>query len=188
MKNYKKGEIAKIILLSTAVVGLTLLFIAAPGTAHIFQLFKAKNPNDRRRIVQAVKRLEAKKFVRIVRTKEGKALVITPKGKRELSRYKIHELKIKKQTKWDGFWRVLVFDVSEEDRGARDALRRKITELGFYSLQKSTFIYPYECRGEIEFIGDYFGIRKSVRYFVAHDIDVDKEAFAFFKIKRKKPS
>jgi len=186
MERYERGEMAKTILMALVGVGMICLFIAAPGTAHIFKLFKPKNSKDRARVRQAVKRLEVKKFVRVAHTTEGEVLIITSKGKKEASFLSIDDIVIKKTRHWDGFWRVLVFDIPEEKRTARNALRRKLHRIGFYPLQKSTFIYPYECRDEVDFIGEYFSVRQFIRYIVAKDADVDINALKFFKLSTKK--
>ncbi|HKZ35071.1 MAG TPA: PaaX family transcriptional regulator C-terminal domain-containing protein [Patescibacteria group bacterium] len=48
------------------------------------------------------------------------------------------------QAKWDGFWRLSLFDVPESKRRARDMLRRYLVSLGFGRLQHSTYISPYD--------------------------------------------
>src|SRR3989344_3511846 len=48
------------------------------------------------------------------------------------------------QTKWDGFWRLSLFDVPESKRRQRDMLRRYLISLGFGRLQHSTYISPYD--------------------------------------------
>ena len=45
---------------------------------------------------------------------------------------------------------------------ARDALRCKIKELGFYQIQKSAWVYPYECEDELLFIAGMFQVQKYV--------------------------
>src|SRR3990167_2211250 len=65
--------------------------------------------------------------------------------------------------KWDKKWRVVIFDIPEKSRMARDALRRKLKELEFRELQKSVFVHPYECKKEIDFIIEFFNLRHYVR-------------------------
>ena len=48
------------------------------------------------------------------------------------------------QDKWDGFWRVIMFDIPERKRSSRDSLRKEILKQGFGRLQDSTYISPYE--------------------------------------------
>lgn len=45
--------------------------------------------------------------------------------------------------KWDGKWRIVLFDIAELNRKARDMLRRKLRELGFGMFQQSVYISPH---------------------------------------------
>ena len=67
---------------------------------------------------------------------------LTGAGKKELFRlYPVLEID---QEKWDGFWRVIIFDIPESKRSSRDSLRKEILKQGFGRLQNSTYISPYE--------------------------------------------
>lgn len=46
--------------------------------------------------------------------------------------------------KWDRKWRLVVFDISEEEKRLRERLRYKLKELNFGMLQKSIYISPYD--------------------------------------------
>lgn len=46
---------------------------------------------------------------------------------------------------WDGKWRVVVWDIPEKRRAARDLLRYKLKWLGFKQLQKSVWITKKNC-------------------------------------------
>lgn len=48
------------------------------------------------------------------------------------------------QQKWDGFWRIVIFDVPESKRYQRDQLRQYLDDLGFGQLQRSVYITPYD--------------------------------------------
>ena len=67
-----------------------------------------------------------------------------------------------------------MFDIPENNRSARRALRIKLDQLGFAKYQKSVFIYPYSCRDEINFILNYFNVKNFVNYIVARKIDNEK--------------
>jgi len=67
---------------------------------------------------------------------------ITGAGRRKLiSLYPVLE---KSGEKWDGFWRIVVFDIPEKRRRSRDILRRQLKMLGFGRLQNSTYISPHD--------------------------------------------
>ena len=63
------------------------------------------------------------------------------------------------------------FDIPEKFKIARNALREKLNDLGFLKYQKSVFIYPYECKDEIDFIIEFFEVKPFVRYIIAEKID-----------------
>lgn len=44
--------------------------------------------------------------------------------------------------KWDGKWRLVVFDIPEDSHQKRDQLRSLLKLHGFYKLQASTYIHP----------------------------------------------
>ena len=39
-------------------------------------------------------------------------------------------------------------------------------------MQKSVFVYPYDCQDEVYFIAELFDIKPYVRFIVAKDIDI----------------
>ncbi len=107
---------------------------------------------------------------------------ITEKGKQRVLKYKFNEMIIGRPKKWDGYWRIIAFDIPEKYKRGRDALTRKLKEMELYPLQKSVFICPFECRDEIDFIGEIFNIRKFIHYFVAKEIDDEKYLKQFYNL------
>jgi len=54
---------------------------------------------------------------------------------------------------WDGFWRIVIFDIAEAERKVRDVLRRQLLKRGFGLLQNSTYISCYDYSKEwLEFL------------------------------------
>ena len=58
------------------------------------------------------------------------------------------KLKMAKRKKWDGKWRVIIFDIPEKLRGKRDLLRKELNNFGFMQLQRSVWAYPYKLPQE----------------------------------------
>ena len=73
--------------------------------------------------------------------------------------------------KLDGKWRIVMFDIPEKYRGARNALRNILRQLGFFEYQKSVFAHPFECQNEVDFVIEFFKLRPWVRLAVADNID-----------------
>ena len=46
--------------------------------------------------------------------------------------------------KWDGIWRMVIFDIPETEKMKREELRGKLKDLGFACWQKSVYISPFD--------------------------------------------
>lgn len=108
-------------------------------------------------------------------------VVLTEKGKKKIVTLNADNLAIKIPSAWDYKWRVVAFDIPESKRPARNALREKLRNLGFYAWQKSVFVYPYDCLNEIEFLVELFQIRPYVRFFEATKVMNESELLLHFQ-------
>lgn len=116
---------------------------------------------QRERFLQDVKRLQSRKLVEFIELPDGKVrITLTKLGKNKILLYDLDHMKLNARA-WDGKWRLVTFDVPDDQKQAREALRVKIRQLGFYPLQKSVFITPYECEDEIDFICSVFEIDRN---------------------------
>ncbi len=173
--NYSRGELAKEILKGLAIGGLIVASFALPGLPQIFKLFGVNNSRDRYRIKRVVKNLKEKKLINLYEKDDEQIMEITERGRQRILKYKFDEMKIARPLKWDGYWRIVAFDIPEKHKRGRDALTRKLKEIELYPLQKSIFIYPFNCKDEIYFIGEVFKVRKFIHYFLIKEVDEDDE-------------
>ena len=115
--------------------------------------------------------------------KNGEDVVeITKNGKQKLLKYKFEEMKILRPKKWDGRWRVIIFDIPEKFKKARNALTKKIKDMEIYPLQKSVFVCPFNCKDEIDFVGEFFNIRRFICYIEADVIENDERIKRFYNL------
>jgi len=172
MKNkYNKGEIAMVVLKTVAVGGIAVSVLALPGLAQVLSMFAPKNKYDRNRINRSYYNLKKQNYIRVYK-KDGKDVVeITKEGRKKILQYDFENLKLKKQKKWDGLWRVVMFDIPEDNKNARRALSNKLKSIGFYKFQKSVFIYPYKCGDEIQFVANYFKVKRYVKCMLVNEIE-----------------
>lgn len=136
---------------------------------------------DKARLRQKLKLLYRQKMVRIYQTGDKYVVQITKKGQRRLITYKLDELQIPKPEKWDGKWRIVVYDIPTEKNLARDALRATLKKLEFFELQKSVYLYPYPCSDAIDFIREIYGVGEHVTLLTVgylEDEEVYKEYFS----------
>lgn len=98
--------------------------------------------------------------------KEEKVIIIklTKTGQRELDLIKIFEEK-----PWDNKWRIVIFDVPEEQRNLRNALRYRLKEWQFQQLQKSVWVSKKDIIKELKVFLREMGIENWVKVFVASE-------------------
>lgn len=112
---------------------------------------------------------------------------LTDAGSRELEKYTT-ESQILKPQKWDGKWRLVIFDIKETNKGKRDRIRRNLVRFGFEKLQDSIWVYPYECEDLITLLKADCQIGKEVLYLVSEKIQDDgwiRRKFKLSIIQRK---
>jgi CRISPR-associated endonuclease Cas2 len=148
--------------------GIVVLSILSPQLPHKLLQSYLK---EKRRLKERLKQLEEKGWIKITEEGDNIKLELIEEGKRKAYSYDFDNLKIKIPKTWDGLWRMVIFDIPEEKKIARDSLRNKLKHLGFYQLQKSAFILPYDCKKEIEIIKNTYEIWPYVTYLVAKEID-----------------
>lgn len=106
----------------------------------------------------ALERLKRQKYIEY-RTDDAKnVLNLTEAGEKRLWQYDIENLSLDRSGRWDQTWRIVMFDIPEDLKRARDALSRKLKELGFAKLQKSVFVHYAPCHEEIKFVAEFFGV------------------------------
>ncbi len=132
------------------------------------------------RINYTTRRLRERGWIKLIRTKGIAYYSLTAKGKAELLRYEMKNIKIKQQKRWDNKWRIISFDVPERQRYSRDNIRTFFKNLGLVQLQMSVWIYPFPCEDIIELAKTNYHIRRGVIYFVCNRFNGDdKLAFNF---------
>lgn len=109
-------------------------------------------------------------------------IILTANGRKKSLEYNLDKMEIKKPLKWDGLWRMVIFDIPENKKLARNALSFKLRKLGFYPLQKSVYVHPFDCKNEIDFINGIFEVGEHVRFIIAKDIDIALRLQKYFKL------
>lgn len=83
------------------------------------------------------------------------------------------------QKPWDKKWRIAIFDIREEYKNRRDALRGKLREIGFAMLQESVFITPHDIVQDFNEFVENFGLSDAVYILEVSQIVVgDKKELA----------
>lgn len=116
-------------------------------------------------LAQALKRLRENGFVELIDDKQL-SFRLTDSGRDRALWLKMNEI----DEKWDGKWRIVIWDVPEKRRAARDLLRYKLKQLGFQKFQKSVWGSKKNCTKELRNFIKKVGIEDWVMVFETNDI------------------
>lgn len=134
------------------------------------------------RLKEALKRLHKQKIVDVVETNDGHIVRITKNGLTRALQYKLDEVQVKRRKTWDKKWRIVIFDIEEEKKKLRDEFRKRLKQLGFYSLQESVYVYAFPCFDEVEFLRQIYQVPVNVTYIVAEKIESQENLEKFFQV------
>lgn len=100
-------------------------------------------------------------------------MVLSTNGKKKVKilTYNLENVSVKIPQHWDKLWRLIIFDIPKHMKKEREVFRTKLRHLGFYLLQKSVYIFPYNCSDEIDFLIEFLNVRPYVRQLVVKEID-----------------
>ncbi len=133
-------------------------------------------------INKQVESMIARGLLKKVRRNGVATVELTEKGKLKLKKYKLQSENKTKKKVWDKKWRILIFDVWEKRRATRNLLRFELKDYGFIQLQRSVWIYPYDCEEFIELLKTELKFGKNVRYLLVEKVDNDDLLRRHFKV------
>ncbi|MEK7603845.1 MAG: hypothetical protein AAB461_01865 [Patescibacteria group bacterium] len=138
---------------------------------------------DRESLSAAIAALYKSKLISEKENKDGTTtFILSKEGKKVALTYNLEKMTIPRHM-WDKKWRIVIFDIPEKLRMVREALRYQLVRLGFKELQHSVFILPFECRNEIEYIVEFYNVRRFVRYIEAQHVDNELDLKNKFNIR-----
>lgn len=127
---------------------------------------------NRRALYKAVRALYQAKLVDFKENRDDSVtIVLTDNGKTKALTYNVETMSVPNMKRWDKKWRMVIFDIPEKFKKARDALARSLKNMGFLQFQKSVFVHPFDCENEVDFVIEFFNLRPYVRFIIAENID-----------------
>ena len=171
-----------IILGMTAVCGVLLVGAVAPNIFSAFSRFaRHRRYFDKSNFKQRVRYFRRRGYLEVAEDDDGgMELKLTDLGKQQVVKRALGDLRIAPQGRWDGIWRVVLFDIPERNRWARTGMRESLKRMGFYRFQKSAFVFPYPCRDDIEFLKKLYGVGSAIRFIETGSMDTDDDVRTFF--------
>ena len=147
--------------------------LVAPNAVQMLKLFgfSKTGKRDKEVIRRAQKRLLEKGL--LTRNKDG-YIKLSEEGEKELRKIERNEFKINKPKKWDGKWRLLIFDIPEKMKRVREKVRNTLSSIGFVWLQDSVWVYPYDCEDLVVLLKTDFQVGKSLLYLIVEEMENDR--------------
>ena len=140
---------------------------------------------NEKRFRDIVTELKKSKFIEKKKNYDGSILIsLTDKGKLRALNIRFRRLENKKE-RWDGKWRMVAFDIPNDLKKGRNALRYRLKSGGFYEFQESLFLYPYKCKKEVDDFIKLFKLEKYVRFGLLDFIDNQNRLKIHFKLNRR---
>lgn len=183
-KLYRLGPIQqKVILLLLGGLGLSLTRTSKQYFRVIKSVAKEWERVNKRSLEKAIITLYKSRLITERENPDGSlTMVLTDAGKEKAVTFNIDHMEIKKPKVWDRKWHLVLFDIPDKHKKAREVFRETLGKLKFYKYQESVFIYPYPCDEEINFIIEYFNIRPYVRIITATNLDNELHLKKIFRI------
>lgn len=105
-------------------------------------------------------------------------------GRYLLNEEKIWVLTIPRPARWDGKWRMVLFDIPAKKARSRHSFRARLKELGLVLYQNSVWVYPYPLEEVVREISDFYKISDCVLFAVAEKLNGAQHLAQRFGLKK----
>jgi len=168
----RKSIIGKDLLKYLALGGLVTMAMLSPvGGPKIAKILLKQLGYKLKQLKNNAHYLRKRGLIEFIKENSNEVVVrITDNGRKYLKTFDIDNMSLNRSERWDGRWRLVIFDVPEKHKKAREALRKKLKDLYFVRLQDSAWVTPYPCDDEIRFLREIFNIPFNVDVFTLDDL------------------
>lgn len=175
-RRQRKNVLTHLVLSTVGIAGGLAIALVAPnaiGAMSKLGLVPGRRQKDS--INQARDRLIRQGLIKV----GGGYLRVTSRGEVALRLLEDRDSRVpghgrRQPERWDGRWRVLIFDIPETKRATRDKIRRSLMSVGFIRLQDSVWAYPYDCEDFVALLKADFKIGRDVLYLIVEEMEADQ--------------
>lgn len=185
MKARQRIPIERMLLYTIATIGLVTLLPILPGLGIVLKEFGMHRRLSPEYVTTVVHRLKRKGYLRIEGRGKKARIRITESGKKYLESKRITMLHRPKTRRWDGRWRIVMFDIPEKNRKFRDNLRNELKLVGFKKLQESVWVTPDKCEEYIKLLKADRRIGKSLVYLETDTLEYSSSLARNFTISKR---
>ncbi len=126
-----------------------------------------------RKLETTIQRLKKQGWIKFEYGEAKKVLALTGKGQLE-ALFEKSKLDADPQ-RWDGKWRLVIFDIPEHARGVRARLRSLLKGYGFVALQASVYVQPFALSSAgVEYL-KASGLTRYIRFARVDSFDTDTD-------------
>jgi DNA-binding transcriptional regulator PaaX len=126
---------------------------------------------DRYAINRSLKNLSEAGLVEEILTAQSSFLRLTPEGRQKLRNIKLSNPTSLVDTRWDGFWRMVILDLPESRKSERDSIRYILKKAGFLCMKNSVWVSPYPFEHLFLNIKNDLGLHEEIMIVVTQHID-----------------
>ena len=126
------------VIMLAALPGILVIAASMGNAVQVLNQLGVGNRYSNKQINNIFSGMKRQKLIEYIADKNGKTIVrITKKGQTKLRAFEIDLIKIKNQpNKWDGKWRIVMFDLPIRFNKAREALAVEVKRTGFTVSEK----------------------------------------------------
>lgn len=182
----RRTNIQHVLLHTIATAGILSLVLLAPNALRVLRMFdggKVRKQHPKYLFDTAFSKLLAKKLISIESLAGQKNIRLTPLGKEELACMVASSPDTRKHKHWDKRWRIVTYDIKEDRKVLRLRLARFLSAFGFYRLQDSLWVYPYDTEALLILLKAHYKLGSEVLYGVMEQIENDKNIRGHFGLK-----
>lgn len=181
-----RGLLEALFLAGVGAAALTVAPTLVIALSGIGFALKAGDKVRYRKLRSSLQYMRKKGYVRSHAYNEGIRLELTKKGQEYIKRYIAKREAFtppERPRVWDKKWRIILFDIPAGERSKRNAFRSLIRRLGAVMLQKSVWVYPFDCSEQVALMNEVFAFKsEELRLVVAESIGEDTEFRKHFSL------
>ncbi|HEY4528524.1 MAG TPA: hypothetical protein VJJ48_01715 [Candidatus Paceibacterota bacterium] len=170
-KKSKKKNLQRIILATVGSAGILAIGLLAPNVIGAMgKLGLLPNRRQKEYVSSSASKMVKKGLLKY----NGKFYELTPLGQERMRRWAFADFKLNRPKRWDGKWRVIIFDIPEKKKSVREYVRTLFTQAGLRWLQDSVWVYPYDCEDILTLLKTDLGVGKDILYLIVEEMESDK--------------
>lgn len=109
---------------------------------------------------------------------------LTDTGSKKAIKHQLSEWTQNPIKKWDGRWRLIIYDIPNDKKEKREEIRRILLRMNLLQLQKSVYLTPFPVEQHIEKLREAFAVGDNLKVLIISGLEGEKAYLNYFGIKR----